>query len=211
MIWEPNIGKVSEPVMFLGVTCLHDGPYMAPFECYESFCAFHECLAIAQDDLPECSRLLMAEFVRFALERGWWFYPSSLKETSVAHTPRNGENVRDLAFPLEDLYADGQAAGQVGQEIYGAGAAFAYATRAFHRLEGDRLLFCEYPLLDLDRSAKGARFVVQGAPGWSCRASILPPEGATVKVDGEKVDAARFEVPVGATIEVAWRAGAKGA
>ena len=43
---------------------------------------------------------------------------------------RNGHIDRKLSFPVEDLYVDGQQAGQVGQEIYGAGAAFVFASRS---------------------------------------------------------------------------------
>ncbi|CAN5464685.1 hypothetical protein BH11ARM2_BH11ARM2_35900 [soil metagenome] len=149
---------------------------------------------------------MLAEFIRYGLDRAWWFYPSSLKESSIAHSPRNGQNVRALAFPLEDLYVDGQPAGQVGQEVYGAGSALAYTTRAFHRLEGERILFCEYPIRTLEVSAHGASFEVRGGPGASCHAQILPPQGSTVKVDGKKADPARFEVLVGARVEVRFRA-----
>src|SRR3546814_10319538 len=47
---------------------------------------------------------------------------------------RNGHIDRTLSFPLEDLDVDGQPGGQVGQEIYGAGAAFVFATRSFHEV-----------------------------------------------------------------------------
>src|SRR3546814_16662845 len=57
----------------------------------------------------------------------------------------NGHIDRKLSFPLEDLYPDGQPAGQVGQEIYGAGAAFIFATRAFHEVEdAPFLLYCDH-------------------------------------------------------------------
>ncbi len=203
-IWQSDLGRVSEPVTFLGVTCLHNGPYLAPFECYESFCAFHEALILGGDDLPVGARTLMAEFVRYALERGWWFYPSSLKETDVAHSPRNGENVRALAFPLEDLYVNGDAAGQVGQEVYGAGAALMYASRAFHPLGKDRLLFCEYPVRDFERTAKGVSFTVCGAPGGVCQARVIPPDGATITVDSKRVAAEEFDVRVGAKVQLRW-------
>src|SRR3546814_16500265 len=47
---------------------------------------------------------------------------------------RNGHIDRTLSYPLEDLDVDGQPGGQVGQEIYGAGAAFVFATRSFHEV-----------------------------------------------------------------------------
>lgn len=203
-MWEPSIGKVREPQLFLGATCLHNGPYIAPYECYESFCAFHECLALAEDDLPDMVKLLLVEFIRYALERGWWFYPASLQETSLAHSPRNGEISRDLAIPLEDLYVNGDAAGQVGQEVYGCGAAFAYASYAFHKLDEERMLFCEYPVRELKITSTGATFRVAGPQGGSCNAQMLPPEGAKVTIDGKAVEGERFEVQVGKTVQVRW-------
>ncbi|RYG39442.1 hypothetical protein EON81_00975 [bacterium] len=203
-IWQSEIGKVSEPRMFLGVTCLHDGPYIAPYECYESFCAFHECLALAEDDLSDSVRIMLGEFIRYGLERGWWFYPSSLKESSPAHSPRNGVIARNLAFPLEDIYVNGDPAGQVGQEVYGAGAGLAYSTRAFHPLGNDRMLFCQYPVREEDRTETGMAFSVRGGPGWSCSAQILPSEGVTLEIDGKKTDPASFEIRVGARAELRW-------
>lgn len=202
VIWNSDIGKVAEPDTFFAVSCLHNGPYFAPFECYESVCAFHECLELAEGDLPVSVRMLLTEFIRYGLDRAWWFYPSSLRECDLAHSPRNGAIVRKLAFPLEDLYVAGDPAGQVGQEVYGAGMALALSTRFFHLLEGGRMLFCAYPLREFD----GKTFTVRGAPGSVCEAQILPPKGATVKVDGEKVEAERFRVPVGAKVEMRFRA-----
>lgn len=203
-MWESRIGRVTEPSTFLGVTALHDGPYLAPYECYESFCAFHEALALAEDALPDAARTMMAESIRYALDRAWWFYPASLKETSVAPAPRNGQNARALAFPLEDLYVNGDAAGQVGQEVYAAGSALAYATRAFHPLPGERMLYCEYPVRDLKVTTKGATFGVRGAPGGRCAARLLPPDGTRVAVNGERGDPDRFEIAVGATATLRW-------
>src|SRR3546814_5465952 len=49
--------------------------------------------------------------------------------------------VQTCALPI----SDGQPAGQVGQEIYGAGAAFIFATRAFHEVEdAPFLLYCDH-------------------------------------------------------------------
>ncbi|RYG45795.1 hypothetical protein EON79_11735, partial [bacterium] len=77
-MWESRLGKVAETRTFFGVTCLHDGPYLAPYECYESLCAFHECLALAEEDLSDGVRMLLGEFIRYGLDRGWWFYPFAL-------------------------------------------------------------------------------------------------------------------------------------
>lgn len=52
---------------------------------------------------------------------------------------------------------DGQPAGQVEQEIYGAGAAFNYASRCFHRPEDVPFtLFCDHFLMSVERRSKRA-------------------------------------------------------
>lgn len=206
-IWDSKIGKVDMPNTFLGVTCLHDGPYMAPFECYESYCAFIECLTLADgvEAFPDSARLLMSEFCRYALERAWWFYPDTLPETAIAHSPQTGKIVRSLAFPVEDIYVDGRPAGEIGQEVYGCGASFAYATRAFHRLPGDRMLFCEYPLGEIEISEKGVKFRLLGPAGGECDAQVLPPDGCSMKLGSERVDAQRFKIKVGEKATLSWK------
>ena len=172
VLWNSEIKHASDYLHFMAVTCLHDGPYMAPFECYESAAAFHEYLAMGGDELPDSVRLLMSEYIRYAASRAWYFYPDQLPAEALAAEIRNGHIDRTLAFPLEDLYADGQPAGQVGQEIYGCGMAFAFAARYFHRLEGAPfLLYSEYPLAD---SATVENFRVLGAPGSTCRLRLIP-------------------------------------
>ncbi|MEL0209326.1 MAG: hypothetical protein VW891_01795 [Novosphingobium sp.] len=90
-------------------------------------------------------RLLLSEYCRHATDRAWFYYPDALPEDGVAKEDiRNGYIVRGLNFPLEDLYPDGQPAGQVGQEIYGSGAAMIYTTRSFRRIEGvPFLIWCD--------------------------------------------------------------------
>lgn len=174
--WESEIRLARHYRTFLGVTCLHDGPYFAPYECYESFLAFHEALVEHGDLLPDCARHLMAEWSRYAADRAIHFYPSELPETVLAYRVRNGTLSRDLAFPVEDLYADGQPAGQVGQEVYGCGAAWAYLTRTFVPVAGGWLR-SEYPL-----RPDGDGWTVVGGDG---KARIDRIGGPTYVVNGE--------------------------
>src|SRR6202000_1236602 len=119
------------------------------YECFESFTAFREYLTMADEALPPWLRLLLNEYCRFALSRAWGFYPPDLQKDVLADDVRNGEVDPKLAFPLEDLYAGGDRPGQVGQEIYGAGAAFAFTTHAFASAKGSpALVFCDYPVKD---------------------------------------------------------------
>jgi hypothetical protein len=130
-IWESELELAEHYRNFLGATCLQDAPYMAIYECFDSFAAFERYLNDSGPDLEPAARMLIAEYCKYALDRAWYYYPDALPPEAISPEQRetNGHVDRKLSFPLEDLYPDGQLAGQVGQEIYGAGAAFIFATR----------------------------------------------------------------------------------
>ena len=220
LIWESEIAAAKYYPNFLGVTCLHDGPYMALYECFESFASFHEYLSWGTADIPDSIRLLLTEYCKYALHRAWSYYPKELPPEILATEVRNGHIDRELAFPLEDLYADGQPAGQVGQEIYGCGAAFAFTTRAYHRFKNAPFeIFCEYPIFDLEETGEPClSFQARGAAGFSCRARLIPAEGkplppVTVReMEGDKIAGHRtteghweFLVPAAKNVELRWK------
>ncbi len=126
-LWDSKIKHAAAYTNFFGLTCLHNGPYMAAFEAYETFCAMGEYLAIGGDDLDADVRRMIEAYRTYARDVCWYFYPDTLPEEAIAAEVKNGRIERGLSFPLEDLYGDGQPAGQIGQEIYGCGAAIAFA------------------------------------------------------------------------------------
>ena len=151
-LWESELGHAQHYSNFMAVTCLQDAPYMALYECFDSYAAFERFLDLGGPDLIPSAKLLITEYCRYALYRAWFYYPDALPKDALATELRNGEIDRKLSFPVEDLYPDGQPAGQVGQEIYGAGAALVFATRAYHRVPGAPfLLFCDYFLRAVTR------------------------------------------------------------
>lgn len=174
-LWNSQIENAKHYTNFFGVTCLHDAPYMAAYECFESFAAYDEYLRLGYDDIPPAAKLLLCEYRRFAQDFTWYFYPDALPEEVVAKDKvRNGYNDRNLSFPLEDLYGDGQPAGQVGQEIYGAGGAFIFVARAFNEC-GDQpfRLFCDYAT-DVSFTENGTlRVKLQGPVGHAGRFRLL--------------------------------------
>lgn len=142
-IWDSRIGLAAHWKNFLGVTCLQDAPYMAAYECFDSFAAFERYLDYGGPDLIPAVKLLVGEYCNHALDRAWFYYPDALPGEAIAPESRNGYIRTDLSIPLEDLYPDGQPAGQVGQEVYGSGAAMVFATRAFTRIaKAPFLVFC---------------------------------------------------------------------
>jgi len=154
-IWESEIERAIHYRNFLGATCLQDAPYMAIYECFDSYAAFEHYLDDSGPDLEPAARMLIAEYCKYALDRAWYYYPDALPPEIISPKQRetNGYVDRKLSFPLEDLYADGQLAGQVGQEIYGAGAAFIFATRSFHPVEGAPFrLYCDHFVRVMERT-----------------------------------------------------------
>ncbi|WP_116091972.1 hypothetical protein [Sphingomonas crusticola] len=174
-IWESQIGQARHYPNFLGVTALHDAPYMALYECFDSFAAMERYLKDGGPDLDASARLMVSEYCRFALDRAWFYYPDALPADLLCKKPRNGHIDRKLSFPLEDLYVGGDIAGQVGQEIYGAGAAFIFASRAFHHIEGAPFdLFCDRSLLASDRTSQTSlAFQLDGPPSSTANLSLI--------------------------------------
>jgi hypothetical protein len=154
VLWDSRIGHAEAYETFMAVTCLQDAPYMAMYECFDSFVAFEQYLNDSGPDLEPEARILIGEYCRYALSRAWFYYPDALPPEAIATEQRdaNGHVDKGLSFPLEDLYPDGQPAGQVGQEVYGAGAAFIFASRAFHPVEGAPFrLYCDMLVRAVER------------------------------------------------------------
>ncbi|MGN6620553.1 MAG: hypothetical protein ACTHKR_05765 [Sphingomonas sp.] len=173
VIWESEIANAANYRVFLGVTALHDAPYMAIFECFDSFAAFERYLRDSGPDLDPAARLLVSEYCKYALDRGWYYYPDGLpSEVLATDNIRNGHIDRTRSFPLEDLYVDGQPAGQVGQEIYGSGAAFVFATRAFHEVSGAPFrIFCDHFPVTSERTSE--RSLTFGLDGGHARQAVF--------------------------------------
>lgn len=176
VMWESEIKNAAAYKVFLGATCLHDAPYMAVFECFDSFAAFERYLKDSGPDLDPAARLLISEYCKYALDRAWFFYPDALPERALANDDiRNGHIDRTLSFPVEDLYVDGQVAGQVGQEVYGAGAAFVFASRSFHKVDGAPFrIFCDhFPVTGERTSERSLTFGIDGGHGRDAVFSLV--------------------------------------
>lgn len=199
IIWESEMEHAKSYQTFMGVTCLHDAPYMAAYECFESCAALREVLLKAQDELPEHIRIFAAESSRYALSRSRYFFPDQLPAEAIASEFRNGTVYRNLSIPVEDLYPDGKPAGAVGQEVYGAGAPFVFCIHAYPRLKKGRgMLFCDYPVTDVEEDGNEVRLRVLGPKSLSCRLAWYPEKGASGEFTcdvGKKQRDGSYQVP----------------
>lgn len=218
-IWESRLEHAVHYKNFLGVTCLQDAPYMAIYECFDAFTAFAAYLDDSGPDLDPAARMLVAEYCKYALDRAWYYYPDALPADILATENRNGHIDRKLSFPLEDLYPDGQCPGQVGQEIYGAGAALVFATRSFHTIEGAPFkIFCDHFIRGTERIGDRSLSIVLDG-GETCQAALnfIRERSATlprIKVIGAGGDALRgtpqgtdridFNVPARGRLTITW-------
>jgi hypothetical protein len=212
-LWNSQIEWAEKYANFFGVTCLHDGPYMAAYEAFEMFAAFDEALKISDSELPEPLRLLMCEYRRYAFDFLWSFYPDFLPAEALATEVRNGHIDRALSLPLEDVYGDGSPAGQVGQEVYGAGSAFVVASRAYFPC-GDApfRLFADYPAR-VEPGEGQVKIKLNGPKGMTGRIRLIalddkagPPK---VNIDGLEPSGSgdsyiEYRPPADADITVTW-------
>jgi hypothetical protein len=219
VIWESEIAGARHYGVFLGATCLQDAPYMAIYECFDSFAAFEYFLKDGGPEMEPAARMLVSEYCKYTLDRAWHYYPDALPAELLATDNRNGHIARKLSFPLEDLYVDGQPAGQVGQEVYGAGAAFIFATRAFHNIGGAPFrLFCDQFILSSERTGERA-MTLRLDGGETCTANLrlvrlkrrkLPrvtlaiPGGEALEPAAASKDRIDFEVPASGRLVLAW-------
>lgn len=220
VIWESEIANAAHYKVFLGATCLHDAPYMAIFECFDSFAAFEQYLKDSGPDLDPAARLLISEYCKYALDRAWYYYPDALPADALAIDGiRNGHIDSKLSFPVEDLYVDGQPAGQVGQEVYGAGAPFVFASRSFHNVEGAPFrIFCDHFPVTNERTSE--RSLTFGLDGGHAREAVFTlvrlTRGSLAKVGlrsigGEAIrphrrgrDLVEYRVPASGEVSLRW-------
>jgi hypothetical protein len=220
IIWKSEIGHAKNINTFLGASCLHDAPYMAMYECFESFAGFDEYLQQAGPNLDPAVRMMVSEYCKYALSRAWFYYPDAIpKEMIQEGDHQSGVINPELSFPLEDLYPDGQPAGQVGQEIYGCGAAFAFAVRSHHHVENAPFrLYCNQFIRASERSGERALSVMLDG-GENCLAdvslvrlprrklpkpSIMTAGGDAIRPHATSKDRIDFRVPAAGRIVLSW-------
>jgi hypothetical protein len=187
-LWHGRYGHSRHYLTSFGIFPLRDAPYLAAYEEGELLAVFGTCLELGGDELPASARLLLSEYIRFALHRAWEYYPESLPVDALAGEVRNGCLSRSITIPLEDLQDGWEMSGTVGQEIYGAGMAMAFATRHYRHLAGTSLaVYLEYPTTKEKTLKRGDRstlsFELLGTRTGRSRVRIVPLDAATLPDD----------------------------
>ncbi|GAB3934703.1 hypothetical protein [Mucilaginibacter myungsuensis] len=175
-LWDCNYGFGKNFPTFFALFPLNDAPYTAVYEEQEVFCAFHEYLNQAEDvDILPSLRLLMAEYIRYLVERAVYYYPTQLPKEMLSNEVKVGDVDHNLWIALEDLHDGWEPSGEVGQEVYGAGNAFGIIPRHYLRLPGsDIMIYTDYPTYDYSATrGKTVKFRLAGDGRLICRLMVI--------------------------------------
>jgi hypothetical protein len=174
-LWECEYGYGKNFPTFFMLFPLNDAPYTAVYEEQESFAGIHEFLNYAQGiELLPAVQLLLAEFVRHAINRLIYYYPPMLPEDMLSKEIKTGELDPKVWVALEDIHDGWEQSGSVGQEVYGAGLAFGVVPRQYIRIpKQDFLVFIDYPVLNQNIKGNTLSFDVLGDSRLACRLCIV--------------------------------------
>jgi len=221
-IWECMYGYAKDYNTFFGIFPLNDAPYTAAYEEQEVFASMHDYLIQAEGlDIPQSISLLLAEFVRYVVQRAAYYYPPNLPKEALSTKPKTGELDPNLWIAVEDIHDGWEQSGQVGQEVYGAGVAFGIVPRYYYQVPGEPfMIYADYPTSQFVCRGHSATFNVKGDERLTCRVMIvktdkrkLPAITLTAK-NGPKKELLKgtlrndghveYTVPGGRKIEVKW-------
>ncbi|MDQ1166540.1 hypothetical protein [Flavobacterium sp. SORGH_AS_0622] len=184
-IWDCQYGFGKNYPNYFSVFPLNEAPYTAAYEEMEVYAALSEYLIQAESiDLEPALKILIPEFLKYAISRFPYYYPTKLPPEMVSDEAKTGEIGKTFWIPLEDLYNGWEKSGQVGQEVYGAGVGFGVMTRQYHQVRNeDFLIFTDYPIVNFKKVKKTITFKVLGNADFECNFKILLNEKS--KIDFE--------------------------
>ncbi|WP_353186246.1 hypothetical protein [Parapedobacter lycopersici] len=175
-LWDCNYGYGKNFPTFFALFPLNDAPYTAVYEEQEVFCALHDYLKHAEgvDILPSV-KLLVAEYIRYLVDRAAYYYPTLLPPDMLEEKPKVGEVDPKLWIALEDLQDGWLKSGTVGQQVYGAGNAFGILPRHYLQVPGEEfMVYIDYPTSEFSaRKGQHIHFSVLGDERLACRMMIL--------------------------------------
>jgi hypothetical protein len=181
-LWECNYGNAKHYPTFFAVYPLKDAPYTAAYEEQEVYAGIHTFLkeADGMDIILPSVKLLLAELVKYIINRVSYYYPPRLPREVLAEKKdvKTGELDPNLWIAVEDLQDGWSRSGQVGQEVYGAGIAFGIVPRQFYKVkDAGFIAFTEYPAADFKRTKNKLTFFARGDERLPFRLAITPVAG----------------------------------
>ena len=164
-LWDCNYGYGKNFPYFFAVFPLNDAPYTAAYEEIEVFAALHHYLQVlAKIDILPSLKILIPEFIKYAIGRLAYYYPPLLPAEMIAEQVKTGEVQKDLWVPLEDIHDGWEKSGEVGQEVYGAGLAFGIIPRQYFKLGAiNAIVFIDYPIANFRIGKDSATFQLLGS------------------------------------------------
>ncbi|AOM79647.1 hypothetical protein [Pedobacter steynii] len=194
-LWDCNYGYGKNFPKFFSLYPLNDAPYTAVYEEQEVFSAFHDYLKHAEDvDILPSVKLLIAEYIRYLVDRSVYYYPSMLPTDMLEEKVKMGEVDPKLWIALEDLQDGWLKSGTVGQEVYGAGNAFGILPRHYLQIPAEPfMVYTDYPTSGFNaKKGKQISFTILGDPRISCRMMLVKTKkkkipGFKVLIKGHKV------------------------
>lgn len=217
-IWDCNYGYAKDFPNFFAVFPLNDAPYTAAYEEFEVYAALHHYMEVTEglDILPSL-KILIPEFIKYAVSRLPYYYPSMLPEEMIADEIKTGEIHKALWVPLEDIQDGWEKSGGVGQEVYGAGVPFGVIPRQYFTIEElPASFYINYPAVRM-RFGKGK--VTFGVPGHShfkvtlLLLGLTKPALSKVKIEIKDRTAYkevlpgqgnRYEFPANSNVRISW-------
>ncbi|MBF4494184.1 hypothetical protein IR010_16670 [Flavobacterium sp. MR2016-29] len=173
-IWDCQYGFGKNYNNYFCVFPLNDAPYTAAYEEMEVYAALSEYLIQAKGiDILPALRILIPEFVKYAINRIPYYYPLMLPKEMLSEEVKTGELQPDLWVPVEDLYNGWEQSGQVGQEVYGAGIAFGVVPRQYIKINEDFLLFIDYPITQYSKKGNSVTLHLDGSEEMICNLNII--------------------------------------
>lgn len=164
-LWDCNYGYGKNFPSFFALFPLNDAPYTAAYEEQEVFCAFHDYLRNAEgEEILPSLRLLLAEYIRFLVDRAVYYYPTMLPKAMLSEEVKTGEVDPNLWIALEDLHDGWEKSGEVGQEVYGAGNAFGILPRHYMQVKDQSfMIYTDYPTYGFSpKKHRPAKFKLAG-------------------------------------------------
>ncbi|MFD0763279.1 hypothetical protein ACFQZI_00340 [Mucilaginibacter lutimaris] len=169
-LWECEYGYGKNFPLFFGLFPLNDAPYLAVYEEQECFASIHDLLEMAEGiPLSDNARLLLAEFVKYMINRAAYYCPPMLPKDMLSEEVKTGEIDSKLWIALEDMHDGWEKAGVVGQEVYGAGLCFGIVPRHYVIIPDQPfLVYVNYPTGKKQITGNTLTMQVLGNEAYTC-------------------------------------------